>query len=81
LPLVQRGTSRSNCPGTGAAAPSQDNAMAGSLNVRAIFSDVTSTSTTSYQSAYTADELYFFLPILPASKVIRIPSSIEKIGL
>ena len=51
------------------------------MNVHAIFSDITSTSTASYISAYTADELYFFLPVLPAPKVIGIPSRIEKIGL
>lgn len=81
MSLVQRKTSHSKCPRNGAAAPSQDNAKVGRLEAHAIFSGITSTSTASYMSAYTVHELHFFLPILSASKVIGIPSRIEKIGL
>lgn len=73
--------SHSNCPRSSAAAPSQDNAKVGKLNIHAIFSLITSTSTASYMSVYAADELYVFLAILPAAKVIGIPPRIEKIGL
>lgn len=66
-----------HCPRSGTAAPSQDHTKARRLDVNALLSDVTSTSTASYMSAYTADELYFFLPVIPTSKVIRI----EKIRL
>lgn len=51
------------------------------LNVLAVFSDITSTSTASYISAYSTDYVCFFVLILPAPKVIGIPSRIEKIGI
>lgn len=47
----------------------------------AVFSDIASTSTASYISAYITDDVCFFLLILPEAKVIGIPSRIEKIGI
>lgn len=63
-----------------AAAPRQDSTEGGTLQARAMIPDIPSTST-ARTSTHTAEELYFFIPILPASKAIGIPSRTEKIGL
>lgn len=41
----------------------------------------TPSTSTAHMSTHTAEELYFLIPILPASKATRIPPKTEKIGL